>query len=869
MKQASLFFKSMMAFLAIPVLFPLCAHSVTLNPSSATIKVGQEITIKASSVNDTPFSFSINPESSIVYNVYQNENSITVKGRAPGTATITCKEVYFAYSATCKVTVSGYLAGYKFYENTAEGVSMQFVVNEDESSCSVYYINKSTTGTVTIPEYARGLKVTGINANAFKECENLSAVIIPNGITKINNMAFYGCKSLKSIVFPSTLTYIGEKCFGLCDAIESVSGFSNVEYIGKHAFYDTAWFKNLSDGVIIIGKVFYAYKGYIPKDYILQIPDGIVMISEDAIRSGASNCDLIIPKSVTTIGHSDDGWGCWSGGCMKSITIDPENPVYDSRDGCSAIIEKSTSTLLAASNSTTEIPFSVKAISTYAFHNYKGLSISIPGNVIKIGKSAFNSSSLQSIDIGSGVKEMENNPFSSCYYLNNISVSPYNSYYDSRDNCNAIIEKSSNKLITGCQKTVIPETIKIIGEYAFSAPYSGESMNIVVPNSVETIDAYAFYYVYNLENITFGKNIKEIGYQIINYRDGLKYIRMLSSMPCKIVSGTFESRVYEKVPLYVPQGSLASYQIADNWKNFKTIKEGEPPVLVTAITLSHSELKLTVGDTQQLTDTVAPDNASDKTVTWSSSNDEVATVNSDGLVTALAKGTATITCKANDESGVTAVCEVTVNNLPPTAVALPNTATVAIGSSITLKPEFTPSNALAELTWSSDNESIAIVSSDGVVTGKKKGQTFINVETDNGKTAYCKLTVTAPEPISIEIPKNVTVAVGETITLTPTITPEGAETTLTWKSDDESVARIDANGVLTGVSEGLALVTVSTSNGLTSNACKVKVEPDPSGISTVMVDEKDGAPIYTPSGQRLVKPKKGINIIGGKKVVVR
>ena len=156
----------------------------------------------------------------------------------------------------------------------------------------------------------------------------------------------------------------------------------------------------------------------------------------------------------------------------------------------------------------------------------------------------------------------------------------------------------------------------------------------------------------------------------------------------------------------------------------------------------------------------------------------------------------------------------------------------------------------------------------GVVTGVKKGRTFINVETDNGKTAYCKLTVTAPEPVSIVLPKTATVAVGGTLTLTPTITPEGAETTLTWKSDDNSVS-VDANGVLTGVAEGLALVTVSTSNGLTSNVCKVTVEPDPSGISTVMTGEKADIPVYTTSGQRIIAPRKGINIVGGRKVVMR
>lgn len=209
------------------------------------------------------------------------------------------------------------------------------------------------------------------------------------------------------------------------------------------------------------------------------------------------------------------------------------------------------------------------------------------------------------------------------------------------------------------------------------------------------------------------------------------------------------------------------------------------------------------------------------------------------------------------------------NHYEPSNISLPSEATVTAGQTVTLTPTVTPANAEFTLTWTSDDETVATVSQNGVVTGVKKGKTFINVETDNGKTAYCKLTVTAPEPMKIELPKNATVTVGGTFTLTPTITPEGAETSMTWKSDDVSVARIDANGVLTGVAEGLALVTVSTSNGLTSNTCKVKVEPDPSGISTVMMDEKADVPIYTPSGQRLSAPHKGINIVGGKKVIVK
>ena len=208
----------------------------------------------------------------------------------------------------------------------------------------------------------------------------------------------------------------------------------------------------------------------------------------------------------------------------------------------------------------------------------------------------------------------------------------------------------------------------------------------------------------------------------------------------------------------------------------------------------------------------------------------------------------------------------------PVSITLPAAETVKVNQSITLIPTIEPAEAVTTLTWSSDDETIATVSSDGVVTGLKKGQTFINVETENGKTAYCKLTVTAAEPTAITLPKSATVYVGSTLTLTPTIEPEGAETTLTWKSDDESVVRVDANGVLTGVAEGLALVTVTTANGLTSDACKVKVELDPTGIKEVKTDGRTNVPVYTVSGQKVtgsLKGKKGVYIVGGKKVVVK
>ena len=173
----------------------------------------------------------------------------------------------------------------------------------------------------------------------------------------------------------------------------------------------------------------------------------------------------------------------------------------------------------------------------------------------------------------------------------------------------------------------------------------------------------------------------------------------------------------------------------------ETHNYGNPEVLVSNISLNKASLLLQIGQEETLSPTIVPDNATDKSVTWTSSNSNVATVNNDGKVIAKAAGKATITCTANDGSDVSATCEVTVTSVPD-KIELPATSTVVAGQKITLTPTITPADAVTTLTWSSDDETVAKVNSEGVVTGVKKGQTFINVETDNGKTAYCKLTVT-------------------------------------------------------------------------------------------------------------------------------
>lgn len=249
--------------------------------------------------------------------------------------------------------------------------------------------------------------------------------------------------------------------------------------------------------------------------------------------------------------------------------------------------------------------------------------------------------------------------------------------------------------------------------------------------------------------------------------------------------------------------------------------------LVESIKLNYTSATLTSGNTLQLKEDVLPSDATDKTVTWSSSNTNVATVSSSGLVTAktvTSSTTVTITCSAADGSGKKATCTITVKPVEPTGITIsPSSKTINVGDTFNATYTLTPSNAVTTVTWSSDDTSIATVNQNGLVTGVKAGSTWINVKTANGLTDYFKLTVNDPNPlVKITMWWSTTVHLNETKKLTPTLTPSNATPTLTWTSSDNTVATVDQNGVVSGKKLGTARITVTSDNGK-SDYCDVKV----------------------------------------------
>lgn len=251
---------------------------------------------------------------------------------------------------------------------------------------------------------------------------------------------------------------------------------------------------------------------------------------------------------------------------------------------------------------------------------------------------------------------------------------------------------------------------------------------------------------------------------------------------------------------------------------------------VSTITMSQSTATMNSGASLQLSATVSPADAHDATMKWKSSDTNVATVDQTGKVTAKAGGTVTITATANDGSGKSATCKVTIVQLVTKVALNYTTLTVGQGYNFKLDATVTPTDANnRELTWTSSNASTVMVLDDGVFYGKAAGTATITAKAKDagGKSATCKVTVLSAAPTSISLSKtSVSLKPGESTQLTATVLPSGAAgVTLEWKSSNTSVATVDQTGKVTAIaSSGTATITATLAGLTTTTTIKASAQ---------------------------------------------
>ena len=304
------------------------------------------------------------------------------------------------------------------------------------------------------------------------------------------------------------------------------------------------------------------------------ITNGVTNIGNNTFCFCSNLTSVTIPNSVTNIGNGAF-WGCSS---LTSVTI----PNSVTSIGFEAFGKCSSLTSIT-------IPNSVTSIGDYAFYECENLSsITIPNSVKSIGKEAFYGIMLSSITIAESVTSIGDDAFSITSFPSSITVEKGNVKYDSRDNCNAIIETESNTLIRGCCLTIIPNSVTSIGKRAFSNCKMGTS-SFSIPNSVTTIGDEAFYGCDDLTTITIPNSVKKIGENA--FYGYFTSITCEANTPPDCSSNSFNC-IDKTIPVYVPANSVAQYKVANGWKEFTNIQELPTKYTLTDVEIFNNGLQL-------------------------------------------------------------------------------------------------------------------------------------------------------------------------------------------------------------------------------------------------------------------------------------
>lgn len=357
------------------------------------------------------------------------------------------------------------------------------------------------------------------NRGAFCGCKSLKSVVIPNTIKTIGDCAFWNCQSLVSISFPNGLEEIGNAAFEYCHNLTDISFPKGIRNIGWDAFGDTKWLEKQPDGLIYIGDILYGYKCYneAPMDISVEIKHGTIRIVGGAFQGMNGLKSIRIPNTVKYIGNRVFE------SCSSLTSIDIPNSVVEIGEmafaDCSSLIS-------------INIPNSVNKIGAGVFYGCSSLkSVILSENITSLlttvgnledGSQSFfeHCSSLTTISIPAKIEEIGIGIFNGCKSLESIIVHPNNKVYDSRANCNAIIEKRTNTLVAGCKSTIIPNNIKAIGSFAFG--YCSSLKSITIPDSVNIIETDAFYGCCSLSSIFLSNGITTIEEDAFPYNDSLE-----------------------------------------------------------------------------------------------------------------------------------------------------------------------------------------------------------------------------------------------------------------------------------------------------------------------------------------------------------
>ena len=493
-------------------------------------------------------------------------------------------------------------------------------------------------------------------------------------------------------------------------------------------------------------------KGGDDGDVLPEAPADEVEASDD---NADADKDYIVPEGTTEI--QDYEFERWS---IVMATI-PEGVV---RIGMGAFADCRYLAFV-------DLPSTLREIGTAAFSNTGIAYIEMPAGLLTIGAGAFEDcTQMVAINIKEGVTSIGGYAFHNCYLLGN---------------------------------TTLPSTLTSLGyASAFENCTSITKMN--VPGGVTWINSSTFAGCTALKTVTLGDGVKQIQSKAFANCLALETISIPASV-YYIADDAFLN--CSNLTILCEDGSKALQYAQEHGINYVVAASG--------VTLNRDSAIVGLGKTLTLHATVEPASAT-PALTWTSSDESVATVSQDGVVSGVAEGTATIT--VTTDNGKSASCSVKVA-VAPTGIALNKTsAKMKVGKTLQLTATFTPSNAESILTWTSSKQKVATVDENGLVTAVGVGQTKITVRTENNLGATATITVTDPAKFN---KTKLTLKLGygtQRLKIKYLLDRE-----VTWKSSKKRIATVDQDGVITPLKAGKTVISAKIKNGATLK-CTVTVK---------------------------------------------
>lgn len=737
-------------------------------------------------------------------------------------------------------------------------------------------------------------RVAAVGELAFYRCTGLMTLEIPSSLNSLSTTAFKSCYGIQTLIYkagcrkairtnitsartvtlPSSVSVLADSVFYDFNVLNTIELPTAVTTIPSHAFYNTGLTSFVvADNIISIGQNAFAKSRLTRLDYA----EGCTT----AFRTYATGLkEVHIPSTITSLGtypfqgctslrdyhvaslqqwcnfFIDDKYDFQTTPIPAAFNLHVDGQIVESANITSVGSQVGATTFYRCLGlASVQFDTNVKTIGDHAFASCPNLSIvTLPTTVESIGESAFDGDAnlsrlsalpstltsigscafrgcglLRSISIPAKVTTINASTFQGCMNLQTVSLP-------------AALTTIAGSAFQGCESLTtlnVPDRVTSIGSSAFEGCLNLASLK--VPDGVTAIEAATFKNCQNLRKLKLGAGVKTIGEAAMAGMEHLTELACYASAPPTCVNtgktdDTFYGTMIALTTLYVPAASLATYTTRLPWKNFGAkYSLDNMPVVTERIVLDQTTMQLAPNANGRLTATIEPAGAP-QTLEWESSNPSVVDVLPKGLsatIIAYGSGSATITARATDGSGVYATCAVTVeSSVPVTSVSISKT-TLALtkGQTSTLTATCVPSTADNKtITWTSSQNAVATVSDEGLVTAVGSGTAVITAQSANGKKATCTVTVTVPvtsitlNQTTLELTKN------EASSLTATCLPADAtNATVSWTSSKASVATVDANGRIVAIAPGTATITAAV--GSVKATCTVTVVNPVTSIS--------------------------------------